>query len=54
MHAGFWHENMMEISEPGLLSRYNDWLRPGRDQGIGIQVPVGQRIFSSPRRPDRL
>jgi hypothetical protein len=24
------------------------------DQGVGIRVPVGSRVFSSPRRPDRL
>jgi hypothetical protein len=24
------------------------------DRGIGVGVPVGSRIFSSPRRPDRL
>jgi hypothetical protein len=24
------------------------------DQGVGVQVPVGSRIFSSPCRPDRL
>jgi hypothetical protein len=24
------------------------------DQGVGVGVPVGSRIFSSPRRPDRL
>jgi hypothetical protein len=24
------------------------------DRGVGIQVPVGPRIFSSPDRPDRL
>jgi hypothetical protein len=24
------------------------------DRGIGVQVPVGSRIFSSPRRPHRL
>jgi hypothetical protein len=24
------------------------------DRGIGVQVPVGSRIFSSPRRPDQL
>jgi hypothetical protein len=24
------------------------------DRGIGVRVPVGSRIFSSPRRPDRL
>jgi hypothetical protein len=23
------------------------------DRGVGVQVPVGSRIFSSPRRPDR-
>jgi hypothetical protein len=24
------------------------------DGGVGVRVPVGLRIFSSPRRPDRL
>jgi hypothetical protein len=24
------------------------------DRGLGVRVPVGSRIFSSPRRPDRL
>jgi hypothetical protein len=24
------------------------------DQGVGVQVPVGARIFTSPCRPDRL
>jgi hypothetical protein len=24
------------------------------DQGVRVRVPVGSRIFSSPRRPDRL
>jgi hypothetical protein len=24
------------------------------DQGFGVRVPVGARIFTSPRRPDRL
>jgi hypothetical protein len=24
------------------------------DRGIGVRVPVGSRIFCSPRRPDRL
>jgi hypothetical protein len=24
------------------------------DQGVGIRVPVGSRMFSSPNRPDRL
>jgi hypothetical protein len=24
------------------------------DRGIGVRVPVGSRIFSTPRRPDRL
>jgi hypothetical protein len=24
------------------------------DRGVGVQFPVGSRIFSSPRRPDRL
>jgi hypothetical protein len=24
------------------------------DRGVGVQVPIGLRIFSPPRRPDRL
>jgi hypothetical protein len=24
------------------------------DRGVGVRVPVGSRIFSSPDRPDRL
>jgi hypothetical protein len=24
------------------------------DRGVGVRVPVGSRIFSSPRRPDRV
>jgi hypothetical protein len=24
------------------------------DRGVGVRVPVGSRIFSSPRRPDQL
>jgi hypothetical protein len=24
------------------------------DRGIGVRLPVGSRIFSSPHRPDRL
>jgi hypothetical protein len=24
------------------------------DRGVGVRVPVGSRIFSSPSRPDRL
>jgi hypothetical protein len=24
------------------------------DRGVGVRFPVGSRIFSSPRRPDRL
>jgi hypothetical protein len=24
------------------------------DRGVGVRVPVGERIFTSPRRPDRL
>jgi hypothetical protein len=24
------------------------------DRGVGVPVPVGSRIFSSPQRPDRL
>jgi hypothetical protein len=39
----------------GLLwSRDSDWLWAGRVTGVGFRVPVGSRILSSPRRPDRL
>jgi hypothetical protein len=33
----------------GIATGY--WLG---DRGVGVQVPVGSRIFSSSRRPDRL
>jgi hypothetical protein len=33
----------------GIATGY--WLDDG---GIGVRVPVGSRIFSSPNRPDRL
>jgi hypothetical protein len=34
-------------------SWYSDWLRAGQPT-VRVRVPVGSRIFSSPRRPDRL
>jgi hypothetical protein len=37
--------------EPEQRSRYSDWLD---DRGIGVRVPVGSRISTSPYRPDRL
>jgi hypothetical protein len=38
-----------------LYSRYSDCTGYGLDDGaVGVRVPVGSRIFSSPRRPDRL
>jgi hypothetical protein len=42
------------IGESGWSSRYSDWLRAGRPRGSEFRVPVGSRIFSSPRRPERL
>jgi hypothetical protein len=36
-------------SSVGIATSY--WLD---DRGFGVQVPVGVRIFTSPRRPDRL
>jgi hypothetical protein len=35
--------------EPGIATGYGP-----DDQGVGFRVPVGSRIFSSPRRPDQL
>ena len=32
-------------------SRSSDWLRTGR---FGVRIPVGEKMFSSPRCPDRL
>jgi hypothetical protein len=34
--------------------RHSDWLWTGKRRGLEFRVPVGSRIFSSPRRPDRL
>jgi hypothetical protein len=39
---------VLSFGEPGYLSRFE---LHGR--GVGVRVPVGTRIFSSPRRPDR-
>jgi hypothetical protein len=51
--------------EPRFLGSPTDREKPGlrsriatsyglEDRGFGVRVPVGSRIFSSPRRPDRL
>jgi hypothetical protein len=42
----WWVSHIYNLS--GQRSRYNDWLR------TVFPIPVGSRIFSSPRHPDRL
>jgi hypothetical protein len=37
------------VTPVGIATGY--WLD---DRGVGIRVPVGSRMFTSPRRPDRL
>jgi hypothetical protein len=47
-----------------VLEMYTEWSRDSvvgiattyglDDRGVGVRVPVGSRIFSSPNRPDRL
>jgi hypothetical protein len=39
----------LHVSSVGIVTDYG---LEGR--GVGVRVPVGTRIFSSPRRPDRL
>jgi hypothetical protein len=41
------------LLKPGLRCRYSDWLGLD-DRGVGVRVPVGSRIFSSPRSPPNL
>jgi hypothetical protein len=38
----------IQDSVVGIATRY------GLDTGVGVRVPVGARIFTSPCRPDRL
>jgi hypothetical protein len=40
---------MSRDSAVGIATRYRL-----DDRGVGVQVPVRSRIFSSPRRPDQL
>jgi hypothetical protein len=37
----------------GQRSRYSDWSRAARPR-VGVRVPVGSTIYSSPRCPGRL
>jgi hypothetical protein len=52
---------------PGSIQPSIEWIPGARDsavgtvtgyglddRGVGVRVPVGSRIFSYPRRPDRL
>jgi hypothetical protein len=40
---------IVKVSRAGIATGYGL-----DDQGVEVGVPVGSRIFSSPRRPDRL
>jgi hypothetical protein len=42
-------ENRSQNSSVGIASGYEL-----EDRGVGVRVPVGSGVFSSPRRPDRL
>jgi hypothetical protein len=44
-----WKEPVLSKFE--VLLKY---LHESRDQGVGVRVPVGTRIFNSPCRPDPL
>jgi hypothetical protein len=44
----YWNKGSRD-SSVGIASGYRL-----DDRGVGVLVPVGSRIFSSPRRPDRL
>jgi hypothetical protein len=61
---GFLQVNLMQFTIPNIISCGTGLIR-GRDSvvgiatgygldswGVGVRVPVGSRIFSSPRRPD--
>jgi hypothetical protein len=47
--GGYVENQGIRVSEVGIATSYGL-----DDRGIGVQVPVGSRIFSSPRRPKRL
>jgi hypothetical protein len=50
IHLIHWnHKNMSQDSVVGITTGYGL-----DDQGVGVQVPVGARIFSSPCCPDWL
>jgi hypothetical protein len=44
-----WHGREIQDSAVDIATGYGL-----DDRGVGIRVPVGSRIFSPPRRPDRL
>jgi hypothetical protein len=50
--SNFYNRNIRKIrdSAVGIATGYG---LDNRGVGVGIRVPVGSRIFSSPRRPDR-
>jgi hypothetical protein len=61
MSFGLWHHAVWYISSSVTADRKSRDSIVGRatgyglgDQEVGVRVPVGSRIFTSPRRPDRL
>jgi hypothetical protein len=47
-----WHSTVVIWSQDGAVGIATDYGLD--DRGIRVRAPVGSRIFSSPRRPDRL
>jgi hypothetical protein len=55
-----WSSPLCNFLQPSTISRSRDSvvdIATGyglEDRGVRVRIPVGSRIFSSPRRPDRL
>jgi hypothetical protein len=49
---GYYKTHYLILSRASLVGIATDYGLD--DRGVGVRVPVGSRIFSSPRRPDRL
>jgi hypothetical protein len=68
LHSSVWLFGLMLEHRGNLIFRPIPWIMLGSrdsivgiasgygldDRGVGVRVPVGSRIFSSPSRPHRL